>query len=156
MVHGLGEFSTRTNQMNYRRKNTANTDTERNSSMKSLSVVSIALVALVGLAVGLHAAEIENFTGTAASSGAFAYSYKVYDFRDQIPAPGPDPTYKNTHTPKNWLLAIPSGVTTIKGILMVGTPNCDNTRDWYKKPFYEEFINMYGFAFIGCAVAWNG
>jgi hypothetical protein len=152
MVHGLGEFSTRTNQMNCRRKNTANSYSERNSSMKSLSVVSIALVALVGLTGGLYAAEIEHLTGTAARSGAFAYSYKVYDFRDQIPAPGPDPTYKNTHTPKNWRLAIPSGVTTVKGILMVGTPNCGDTRDWYKSTFYEEFTNMYGFAFIGCAV----
>src|SRR5512136_733346 len=69
-------------------------------------------------------------------SALFAYSYIVRDFKDQIPAPGPDPTYKNTHTPKNWRLAIPSGVTTIKGILMIGTPNCQDTRDWYKKPFY--------------------
>ena len=39
--------------MNYMRKKTANNHKERNITMKSLSVVSIALVALVGLAVGL-------------------------------------------------------------------------------------------------------
>ena len=39
--------------------------------MKGVSSVSIALVALVGSAVGLYAAESETFTGTAAASGTY-------------------------------------------------------------------------------------
>ena len=39
--------------------------------MKGLSSVSMALVALVGSAVGLSAAESETFTGTAAASGTY-------------------------------------------------------------------------------------
>jgi hypothetical protein len=43
----------------------------RGGSIKGLSRVSIALVALVGSAVGLYAAESETFTGTAAASGTY-------------------------------------------------------------------------------------
>src|SRR5215471_13063012 len=39
--------------------------------MKGLSSVSIALVALVGSAVGMYAAESETFTGAAAASGTY-------------------------------------------------------------------------------------
>jgi len=39
--------------------------------MKSLSIVSLALVVLLGSAVGLCAAESETFTGTAAASGTY-------------------------------------------------------------------------------------
>ena len=39
--------------------------------MRRLSIVSITLVALVGLAVGLYAAENETFTGIAAVSGTY-------------------------------------------------------------------------------------
>ena len=43
----------------------------RDGSMKRSSIVSLALVALVGSAVGLSAAESETFTGTAAASGTY-------------------------------------------------------------------------------------
>src|SRR6516225_12323133 len=43
----------------------------KDGSMKGSSIVSIALVALVGSAVGLCAAESETFTGTAAASGTY-------------------------------------------------------------------------------------
>src|SRR5215471_7627353 len=39
--------------------------------MKRLSIVSLALAALVGSAVGMYAAESETFTGTAAASGTY-------------------------------------------------------------------------------------
>jgi hypothetical protein len=39
--------------------------------MKASSIVSVALVALIGSAVGLYAAECETFTGTAAASGTY-------------------------------------------------------------------------------------
>ena len=39
--------------------------------MKRLSIVSLAMVALAGSAVGLHAAEAETFTGDAAASGTY-------------------------------------------------------------------------------------
>src|SRR5512136_481323 len=51
--------------------NIANSCNERNGSMKSLSVVFIALVALLGSAVQVCAAGSETFTGTAARSGTY-------------------------------------------------------------------------------------
>src|SRR5512137_2884068 len=44
---------------------------ERDGTMKRLSVASISLVALVGPAVGLWAADGETFIGTAARSGTY-------------------------------------------------------------------------------------
>ena len=52
-----------------RNKNPVDKHKGRDDSMKRLSLVSMALMALVGLAVGLHAAESETFTGAAAASG---------------------------------------------------------------------------------------
>jgi hypothetical protein len=54
-----------------RSKNTVNNHKGGDGSMKRLSIVSIALVALVGSAVGLYAAESETFTGVAAASGTY-------------------------------------------------------------------------------------
>jgi hypothetical protein len=52
-------------------KNPVNNHKGRDGSMERLSIVSIALVALVGSGVGLYAAESETFTGTAAASGTY-------------------------------------------------------------------------------------
>jgi hypothetical protein len=50
-------------------KNAVNNHKGRDGGMKRLSIVSLALVALVGSAAGLYAAEGETFTGAAAASG---------------------------------------------------------------------------------------
>jgi hypothetical protein len=47
--------------------------------MKRLSIISTALVALVGSAVGLCAAESETFTGTAARSGTYKRPLLIVD-----------------------------------------------------------------------------
>ena len=52
-----------------KRRSPVNDHNGRGGSRKRLSIVSIALVALVGSAVGLCAAESETLTGTAAVSG---------------------------------------------------------------------------------------
>jgi hypothetical protein len=52
-------------------KKPVNNHKGKDGSMKRLSIVSLALVALVGSAVGLSAAESGTFTGTAASSGTY-------------------------------------------------------------------------------------
>jgi hypothetical protein len=49
-------------------KNLVDNHEGSDGSMKRSSIVSTALVALVGSAVGLYAAESETFTGTAAAS----------------------------------------------------------------------------------------
>ena len=54
-----------------RSKKPVNNHKRRDGSVKRLSIVSLALAALVGSAVGLYAAEGETFTGTAASSGTY-------------------------------------------------------------------------------------
>jgi hypothetical protein len=48
--------------------------------MKRLSIVSVAVVALVGSAVGLCAAESETFTGTAAYANESCRAH----FRDRV------------------------------------------------------------------------
>jgi hypothetical protein len=54
-----------------KRRNPVNDHNGRDGSMKRLSIVSLALVALVGSAVELYAAQSETFTGTAAASGTY-------------------------------------------------------------------------------------
>jgi hypothetical protein len=51
-------------------KNAVNDPKGSDGSMKRLSI-SLALVALVGSAVGLYAVEAETFTGAAAASGTY-------------------------------------------------------------------------------------
>src|SRR5262245_48993070 len=52
-------------------KKPVNNHKARDGIIKRLSIVSLALVALVGSAVRLSAAESETFTGTAAASGTY-------------------------------------------------------------------------------------
>ena len=60
--------------------------------MKRSSIVAIALVALVGSAVGLYAAESETFTGTAAASGTYKRPQLLVDGkRFELKASDPEP-----------------------------------------------------------------
>jgi hypothetical protein len=50
---------------------------------------------------------------------------------------------------KNYRLAIPKGLTTVKGILVVSNCFGGDTRDWYKGgTAYEEFLHLHDFAFV--------
>lgn len=52
-------------------RNTVNNHKGKDGSMERLSIVSITLMALIGLAGALHAAESETFSGTAARTGTY-------------------------------------------------------------------------------------
>ena len=60
-------------------KQPVNNHKGRDGRMKRLSIVSLALVALVGSAVGLSAAEGETFTGTSAATGTYKRPLLIVD-----------------------------------------------------------------------------
>jgi predicted esterase len=89
--------------------------------MKRLSIVSIALVALVGSAVG-------------ASAGSDRRRYKSYEY---------------TEAGKTLRLTMPEGLKVVRGILVVGPWAGGDSRDLYREVWYREFMHLHDFAFLG-------
>lgn len=86
--------------------------------------------------------------GAALAAGP-QYQYKVYDFAEKA-VMRPAASDQDVEYTKSWRLAIPTGVTTVKGLLVVANCTGGDSRDWYKGgTAYEEFINLHGFAFVG-------
>lgn len=97
-------------------------------TMTRLAIVAIALVALVGSALGVYAAE------TGPSARPDPHHYKSFEYTEGS---------KTVH------LVIPDGLTVVRGILVVGPYARADSRDYYKQVWYREFMHLYGFAFLG-------
>ena len=95
--------------------------------MNRSSIVATALVALVGSAVGLYAAE-----GPAA--GRDRRRYKSYDY---------------TQADHKFRLVVPEDLAVVRGILLVGPYSGGDSRDYHQQVWYREFLNLHGFAFLG-------
>src|SRR5262245_45572463 len=103
--------------------------------MKRASIVSIALVALVGSAVGVSAAESKTLTGTAAASGTHKRpGYKSFDY---------------TEADHKFRLVVPEGLAVVRGILVVGPYAGGDSRDYHQQVWYREFMHLHGFGFLG-------
>jgi hypothetical protein len=86
--------------------------------MKRLFIVSLALVALVGSAVGLYAVEGRTFTGSpGGSADPDRREYKSYEF---------------TEEGKTVRLTMPEGLAVVRGILMVGNYSGGDSRELYR------------------------
>jgi hypothetical protein len=96
--------------------------------MKGLSSVSIALVALVGSAVGVCAAD------TGPSTRPDPHKYKSYD---------------HTEADHKFRLVVPEDLAVVRGILVVGPYSGGDSRDYHQQVWYREFLNLHGFAFLG-------
>jgi hypothetical protein len=92
----------------------------RDGTMKRLSTVSVALVALAGSAVGLYGAEPRR--------------YKSYEY----PEAG-----------KTLRLTVPEGLAVVRGILVVGNYSGGDSRELYREVWYGEFMHLHDFAFLG-------
>lgn len=100
--------------------------------MKTM-IVSIAVALLVG--TGTLRADDKTTTDRGLS-----WSYDTYDYTETV----------GRGVIKKYRLAIPKGVTTVKGILVVSNCAGGDSRDWYKNgTAYESFINLHEFAFVG-------
>ena len=99
--------------------------------MKSLSIVSIALVSLLNSLLAFHAAE-----GAAKRPG-----YEVYDHVVKATEPA-----KGEH---KFRLVVPDGLAVVRGILVVGPYAGGDSRDYHEQVWYREFLNLHGFAFLG-------
>src|SRR6516164_4156440 len=100
----------------------------RTGSMKGLSSVSIALLALVGSAVELYAAD------TGPSTGPDPHKYKSYDY---------------TVADHKFRLVVPEDLAVVRGILLVGPYSGGDSRDYHQQVWYREFMHFHGFAFLG-------
>ncbi|MCX5685699.1 MAG: hypothetical protein NT049_18735, partial [Planctomycetota bacterium] len=65
-------------------------------------------------------------------------SFKSYDYAEDAEA---------MH--KEVRLTIPDGMATVRGLLVVTNPSGGDTRDWYSRTWYGEFLYLHDFAFIG-------
>jgi len=99
--------------------------------MKSTAIVSIVLLALVGSAVGLYAAESES---SGASTAPDARKYKAYEY---------------TEAGKTVRLTMPEGLAVVRGILVVGPYAGADSRELYHEVWYREFMHLHDFAFLG-------
>jgi hypothetical protein len=103
--------------------------------MGRLAIGFIALVAVVGAAVIVNAAERETFPGTSAASDTPKQpAYKVYDY---------------TEADHKFRLVVPEGVAVVRGILVVGPYAGGDSRDYHQQAWYREFLNLHDFAFLG-------
>jgi len=102
--------------------------------VKGLIGVSIALVALVGSAVGVYAADSATFTGTGASTGPDRRRYKSYEY---------------TEAGKTLRLTMPERLAVVRGILVVGNYSGGDSRELYREVWYGEFMHLHDFAFLG-------
>lgn len=96
---------------------------------------------------GYAANEVELYTVEADAPGAVQTpptpatvqrQYKSYDYQE---------TAENML--KQVRLTIPEGLTTVRGILVVGNGLSGDTRDGYKEVWYGEFLFLHDFAFLG-------
>lgn len=90
--------------------------------MKWSTISSIALLAVIGSAAGLQAAD----QGSS--------KYKSYDYKEAN---------------KSVRLTIPDGLKVVRGILVVGPFSGGDTRDFYREAWYGEFMHLHDFAFLG-------
>jgi hypothetical protein len=102
--------------------------------MKGLSRVALALVALVGSAVGLSAAQRETSTGTGTSAGPGRHQYQSYEYAE---------------AGKTVRLTLPEGLAVVRGILVVGPYAGADSRELYREIWYREFLHLHDFAFLG-------
>ncbi|HEY7312791.1 MAG TPA: hypothetical protein VH643_25735 [Gemmataceae bacterium] len=97
--------------------------------MKRLSIVSIALVALVG-----SAPAAKPLPSTGASTRPDRRRYKSYDY---------------TEAGKSLRLTMPEGLAVVRGILVVGPYAGADSRELYHEVWYREFLHLHEFAFLG-------
>lgn len=77
------------------------------------------------------------------ADGGPAWSYDTFDYTETV----------ERGVIKKYRLAIPKGLKTVKGILVVSNCFSGDSRDWYKNgTAYESFINLHEFAFVGGTV----
>jgi hypothetical protein len=98
----------------------------------TFSIVPLALVALVGSAAGLHAAEPLPSTGPSARSDS--RKYKSHDY---------------TEADHKFRLVVPEDLEVVRGILVVGPYSGGDSRDYHQQVWYREFMHLHGFAFLG-------
>lgn len=77
-------------------------------------------------------------TSAVSSSTHGPYQYRVCEYSETMN--GVARTYR---------MALPTEVTTIRGLLVVSNGSGGDSRDYYKASSYEEFLHRQGFAFIG-------
>jgi hypothetical protein len=88
--------------------------------MKTLSLVSIALLALGGSAAG--------------AAGPDPRKYQSYEY---------------TEADKTVRLTLPEGLAVVRGILVVGPYAGSDSRELYREVWYREFMHLHDFAFLG-------
>lgn len=124
--------------------------------MKRSSIVSIALVVLVGSAVGLCAVERETFT-TVTVNGKGTYvdvitlAKPLSNTSDSAPDRRKYKSYDYTEGDKSLRLTMPEGLQVVRGILVVGPYSGGDTRDHHGEAWYREFMHLHDFAFLGAA-----
>jgi hypothetical protein len=138
--------------------------------MKNSSIASMALVTLIGSAIGLHAPEGRCPTGTHAGertrggvSDDGTLNEGVAPIRaipdTEAPAAPKRPGYKvYDHVVKatppaqgehKFRLVVPDDLEVVRGILVVGPYSGGDSRDYHEQVWYREFLNLHGFAFLG-------
>jgi hypothetical protein len=64
-------------------------------------------------------------------------------------APQQYETYDYAEPGKQYCLAVPKGLKTVRGILVVCNYMGGDSRDYYSQNWYSEFMNLHDFAFLG-------
>src|SRR5262245_10570110 len=98
--------------------------------MTKLFTVSIAVVAFVGSAVRVPAAEGKSGPSIRCES----QRYESFDY---------------TEGDHKFRLVVPEGLDVVRGILLVGPYSGGDSRDYHQQVWYREFLNLHGFAFLG-------
>src|ERR1035438_7878758 len=88
--------------------------------------------------VAANAGQAISAPVTCVAAGDVPRRYQSYDYAE--PA-------ENMN--KEVRLSIPDGLATVRGILVVTNPAGGDTRDWYRRPWYGEWVHRQGFAFLG-------
>jgi hypothetical protein len=75
---------------------------------------------------------------TCVAAGGIQRKYRSFDYEEQA-----------ENKLKQVRVWIPDGLTTVRGLLVVCNPSNGDSRDWYKEIWYDEFLHLHDFAFLG-------
>lgn len=57
--------------------------------------------------------------------------------------------YDHAEGEHRFRMVVPNGLEVVRGILVVGPYSGGDSRDYHEQPWYREFMNLHGFAFLG-------
>jgi hypothetical protein len=111
---------------------------------RNLYVLVVGIVVLAFIYWGILATALianppgEGESVTVNSPTNVQHQYRTYDYEEAM-----------SDQTKTYRIAIPAGLTTVRGILVITNYAGGDSREYYRDAWYGEFLHLHNFAFVG-------